>query len=42
MTAAGQRIIGVDRESLNVRVLNKPLDIASFAQVLAEHSSVGA
>ena len=29
-------------DSLNVRVLNKPVDIASLAQVLAEHSSVGA
>ena len=42
MTAAGDRIIGVDLESLDVRVLKKPLDIASLAQVLAEHSSVSA
>jgi hypothetical protein len=42
MTAEGQRIIGVDLESLNVRVLKKPVDIASVAQVLAEHSSVSA
>jgi CheY-like chemotaxis protein len=42
MTAEGQRIIGVDLESLNVRVLKKPVDIASLAQVVAEHSSVSA
>jgi CheY-like chemotaxis protein len=42
MTADGQRIIGVDLESLDVRVLRKPVDIASLAQVLAEHSSVSA
>jgi CheY-like chemotaxis protein len=42
MTAEGQRIIGVDLESLNVRVLKKPVDIASLAQVVAEHSSVRA
>jgi two-component system, chemotaxis family, chemotaxis protein CheY len=42
MTAEGQRIIGVDLESLDVRVLKKPVDIASLAQVLAEHSSVSA
>ena len=42
MTADGDRIIGVELESLDVRVLKKPLDIASLAQVLAEHSSVSA
>jgi putative two-component system response regulator len=42
MTADGQRIIGVELESLDVRVLKKPVDIASLAQVLAEHSSVSA
>jgi hypothetical protein len=40
LTADGQRIIGVDLESLDVRVLKKPVDIVSLAQVLAEHSSV--
>jgi CheY-like chemotaxis protein len=42
MTAEGQRIIGVDLESFDVRVLKKPVDIASLAEVVAEHSSVGA
>jgi hypothetical protein len=42
MTADGDRVIGVELESLDVRVLKKPLDIASLAQVLAEHSSVSA
>ena len=36
MTAAGERIIGVDLESLNVPVLKKPVDVATLAQVLAE------
>ena len=42
MTAAGERIIGVDLETLNVPVLRKPVDIRSLAQVLARHSSVSA
>ena len=37
MTAEGQQIIGVDLDSLNVRVLKKPVDIASLAQVVARH-----
>ena len=35
MTAAGDRIMGVDLDSLNVPVLRKPLDIGSLARVLA-------
>ena len=42
MTAEGQRIIGVDLESLDVPVLKKPVDVARLAQVLAEHSTVSA
>jgi CheY-like chemotaxis protein len=42
MTAGGERIVGVDLETLNVAVLSKPVDIASLVQVLAEHSSVSA
>jgi CheY-like chemotaxis protein len=38
MTAAGERIIGVELESLNVSILTKPVDIATLAQVLARHS----
>ena len=38
MTAVGERIIGVDLETLNVPVLRKPVDIASLVQVLARHS----
>jgi CheY-like chemotaxis protein len=37
MTAAGERIIGVDLESLNVPVLRKPLDVVNLAQVVARH-----
>jgi two-component system, chemotaxis family, chemotaxis protein CheY len=39
MTAAGDRIIGVDVEGLNVPVLRKPLDIAALAEVLAKYST---
>jgi CheY-like chemotaxis protein len=35
MTAAGEKIIGVDLESLNVPVLQKPLDLVNLSQVLA-------
>src|SRR4051812_45768779 len=35
MTAAGERIIGVELESLNVPVLRKPLDIANIAELVA-------
>jgi CheY-like chemotaxis protein len=42
MTAAGERLIGVDLESLNVPVLRKPVDIASLGRLLARHSGVGA
>lgn len=42
MTAEGQRIIGVDLESLNVPVLKKPVDVATLVQVLAEHAAVSA
>jgi CheY-like chemotaxis protein len=38
MTAAGDRIIGVDVESLNVPVLRKPVEIGSLVQVLARRS----
>jgi CheY-like chemotaxis protein len=38
MTAAGDRIIGVDVESLNVPVLRKPVEIGSLVQVLARQS----
>jgi len=38
MTAEGQRIVGVDLESLKVPVLKKPVDVASLANVLAEYS----
>jgi two-component system chemotaxis response regulator CheY len=34
-TAAGDRIIGVDLETLGVPVLRKPLDVGSLAQALA-------
>jgi CheY-like chemotaxis protein len=39
MTAQGQHIIGVDLESLRVPILQKPVDIARLAKVLAEHST---
>lgn len=42
MTAAGDRIIGVDVDRLNVPVLRKPVDIATLAQLLAKYSGVGA
>jgi len=42
MTAAGDRIIGVDVERLNVPVLRKPVDIATLAQLLAKYSRAGA
>jgi CheY-like chemotaxis protein len=38
MTAAGDRIIGVDVQSLNVPVLRKPVEIGSLVQVLARQS----
>src|SRR4051794_39456225 len=34
MTAAGEKIIGVELESLNVLVLKKPLDVADLAEVV--------
>lgn len=37
MTAAGERTMGVDLETLNVPVLRKPVDVASLVQVLASH-----
>jgi CheY-like chemotaxis protein len=37
MTAANDRIVGLDVESLNVPVLKKPVDLASLAQVLADY-----
>jgi CheY-like chemotaxis protein len=37
MTAAGDRIIGVEVESLNVPVLRKPVDVANLAQVISRH-----
>jgi hypothetical protein len=37
MTAAGERIIGVDMESLNLPVLRKPVDVANLSEVLARH-----
>jgi len=40
MTAAGDRIVGVPLENLNVPILSKPVDLAALGQVLAEHSSV--
>jgi CheY-like chemotaxis protein len=40
MTAAGERIVGVQLDSLNVQILEKPVDIPSLAQVLARHSRV--
>jgi CheY-like chemotaxis protein len=42
MTAAGDRIIGVDLNSLNVPVLRKPVDLASLEQFLARHSRADA
>ena len=38
MTAAGDRIIGVDLEDLNVPVLRKPLDIGSLTRILTRRS----
>jgi CheY-like chemotaxis protein len=38
MTAGGDRIIGLDLESLHVPVLVKPVDIASLQQMLVRHS----
>jgi len=38
MTGAGDRIIGVDLESLNLPVLKKPVDVADLAQMLARYS----
>jgi CheY-like chemotaxis protein len=37
MTAAGERIIGVELDSLNVPVLRKPVDVANLARVVARH-----
>ena len=37
MTAAGERIIGVELESLNAPVLRKPVDVAKLAQLVARH-----
>jgi CheY-like chemotaxis protein len=42
MTGAGDRIVGVDLESLNVPILRKPVDIASLEQILAHHTRVDA
>ena len=38
MTAGGDRVIGVDLESLNVPILTKPVELGSLAQLLARHS----
>ena len=38
MTAADDRIIGVDVECLNVPVLRKPVDLETLAQLLAKYS----
>ena len=35
MTAAGDQIFGVELESLNVRVLRKPIDIGDLSKMLA-------
>ena len=40
MTAAGENILGLQLESLNLPILRKPVDLASLAQVLARHSRV--
>ena len=40
MTAAGDRIIGVELDSLNVPVLRKPVDVANLAQVISRHLAV--
>jgi CheY-like chemotaxis protein len=37
MTAAGERIIGVDVDDLNVPVLSKPVDVANLAHVVASY-----
>ena len=38
MTAAGDEIFGVELESLNVRVLRKPIDIGDLSKMLAGES----
>jgi len=40
MTAAGDRIIGVELDSLNVPVLRKPVDVVNLAQVISRHLAV--
>ena len=40
MTAAGERIIGVDLDSLKLPVLRKPVDVASLSAMLARHAGV--
>jgi two-component system, chemotaxis family, chemotaxis protein CheY len=42
MTAAGDRIIGVELESLNLPVLKKPVDIDDFAEMVARYSGARA
>jgi len=42
MTAAGDRIIGVELESLNLPVLKKPVDVEDLAQMLARYSGASA
>jgi len=42
MTAAGDRIIGVELESLNLPVLKKPVDVGDLAQMLARYSVASA
>ena len=38
MTAAGDKIIGLELESLNVPVLTKPLDVANLAEMVARYT----
>ena len=38
MTAAGDKIIGVELETLNVPVLTKPVDVANLAEMVARYT----
>lgn len=42
MTAAGDQIIGVELDNLNVAVLRKPVEIATLEQMLARYSRTSA
>lgn len=42
MTAANDRIVGVEVESLNVPIIRKPADLPTLMQVLADYTGMSA